>query len=148
MKVNFEIVAIENKYHDWFSLNEEALLARGAIKSMAEVKPGYPCRVSLQDAEIGEKVLLFSFQHHKTHSPYQASGPIFIKANAQVADLAINEVPEMLSNRFLSLRIYDSNGIMIDATTLEGKTLKKEIETILQNHLASYIQIHNAKPGC
>jgi hypothetical protein len=35
--------------------------------------PGFPCRVSLQDAEIGEEVILLPYQHHKTNSPYQAN---------------------------------------------------------------------------
>lgn len=148
MNINFKISAIENKYNHLFDLTEEELISKGAIVMIVDEKPGYPCRVTLEDAEIGEEVVLFSFQYHKTNSPYQASGPIFIRKNAKKINFEINEIPEMLFKRLQSLRVYDENGMMIDAKTLEGKEIKKEIEFIFSNKTASYIQIHNANPGC
>lgn len=148
MSINFKITAIENKYNHLFNLNEEELASKGVIKMIVDQKPGYLCRVSLEDVEIGEEVILFPFEHHETDSPYKASGPIFIRKNAEKANLEINKIPEMLFKRLQSLRVYDKNGIMIDAKTLEGKEIRKEIESIFNNNSASYIQIHNANPGC
>jgi len=148
MTINFKVSAIENNYNHLFNLNEEELTAKGAVKMIANEKPGYPCRASLEDAEIGEEVILFPFQHHKTNSPYQSSGPIFVRKNAKSPNLGVNEIPKMLLHRLLSLRVYDKKGMMIDAKTIEGKTLKNEIEIILSNSLADYIQIHNSSPGC
>lgn len=148
MSINFKITAIENKYNHLFNLNEEELASKGVVKMLVDQKPGYPCRVSLEDVEIGEEVILFPFEHHKTDSPYKASGPIFIRKNAEKANLEINKIPEMLFKRLQSLRVYDKNGIMIDAKTLEGKEIRKEIKSIFNNDSASYIQIHNANPGC
>ncbi len=54
----------------------------------------------------------------------------------------------MLIHRFLSLRSYDVNGMMIDAGTIEGKILEDTIQEIFENENVSYIQVHNAKPGC
>lgn len=148
MNINFKIVAIENNYNHLFDLTKEELVVKGVIKMVVDVKPGYPCRVSLKDAEIGEDVILFPFKHHLTNSPYQASGPIFVRKNAKIVDLKVNEIPKMLFMRLQSLRIYNEKGIMIDAKTLEGKNIRKEIELIFKNKQASYIQIHNANPGC
>ncbi len=148
MNINFKIFAIENKFNHLFNLSQKELAEKGIVKMVVDEKPGYPCRVTLEDAEIGEEVLLFPFEYHKTNSPYKGSGPIFIRKNAVKANLAINEIPEMLFKRLQSIRVYDKNGMMIDAKTLEGKELKKEIEIIFNNDLASYIQIHNANPGC
>lgn len=148
MSTNFKITALENEFNHLFSLNEEELASKGMIKMIVDEKPGYPCRVSLEDAEVGEEVILLPYQHHKTKSPYQSSGPIFVRKNVEKANLGINEIPIMLTHRPQSLRIYDSKGMMIDAKTIEGKTLKNEIEMIFSNSLADYIQIHNSNPGC
>jgi len=148
MNVNFKISTIENNYNHLFNFSEEELLSKGVVKMIVNEKPGFPCRVSLEDVEIGEEVILFPFQHHKTNSPYQASGPVFVRKNAKNANLGINEIPEMLFKRLLSLRAYDTKGMMIDAKTIEGIDLQKEIKMIFRNELASYIHIHNANPGC
>ena len=118
------------------------------VKMVVDSKPGYPCRVSLEDAEIGEEVILLSFKHHDSKSPYQASGPIYVRRNAQLANLRVNEVPKMLLHRFLSLRVYDEKGMMIEDLTIEGKVVKESIQKIFRNTEASYIHIHNAGPGC
>jgi len=148
MKTNFKISAIENDFNHLFNLNEEELASKKMIRMIVDEKPGYPCRVSLEDAEVGEEVILLSFKHHKTTSPYESSGPIFVRKNVKKANLDVNEVPDMLFKRLQSLRVYDETGMMIDAKILEGKEIKEEIESIFSNDKASYIQVHNANPGC
>ena len=148
MNVKFKILAIENNFNHLFILNKEELSSKGALKMIVDEKPGYPCRVSLEDAEIGEDIILFPFQHHKTNSPYQSSGPIFVRQNAKSPNLGIDEIPKMLLHRLLSLWVYNKKGMMIDAKTIEGRTLKNEIGIIFKNNLADYIQIHNSSPGC
>lgn len=148
MNGDFIIVGIKNKFNNFFDLSEEELSSIGAVKKIVDEKPGYPCRVSLEDVEIGEEVVLFPFQHHETNSPYQARGPIFIGKNAKGPDVGVNEIPKMLLHRLLSLRAYDKNGMMIDAKTVEGEELRNSITTIFKNSEACYIQIHNSSPGC
>jgi len=148
MKINFRISALENNFNHLFSLDKTQLSSMGAVKMVVDANPGYPCRVSLEDAEIGEEVMLFSFQHHKTKSPYKSNGPIFVRKNATTSILGINEIPEMLFKRLQSLRVYDSNGMMIDARTLKGTNIRKGLNQIFSNKKASYVHIHNANPGC
>ncbi len=148
MNTNFRISAIKNEYNHLFDLSNEELSAKGAVKMLADEKPGYPCRVSLEDAEIGEEVILFPFQHHKTASPYRSAGPVFVRKNAKNPDLDVNEIPGMLVHRLLSLRVYDEKGMMIAAETIAGEALKNKIEVIFSNTSASYIQVHNSGPGC
>lgn len=148
MNTNFRISAIENNFNHLFNLEEEALLKKGVVKMIVDAKPDYPCRVSLEDAEVGEEVVLLPFKHHNTNSPYQSTGPIFVRKNAVRKRLNINEIPEMLLFRLLSIRVYDKNGMMIDAKTIKGKALKDEIKQVLNNSAAHYIQIHNSSPGC
>ncbi len=71
-----------------------------------------------------------------------------MRKNAKKADLGINKIPKMLLHRLLSLRVYDNQGMMIDARTIEGIKLESEIENIFKDKSAKYIQIHNSSPGC
>ena len=149
MENNFQIAAIQStQFKGLFDLEEPALAKLGAVKMIVETKPGYPCRVSLEDANIGEEVILFPFQHHSTTSPYQATGPIFVRKKAPTATLKVNEIPFFLNHRFLSLRGYDGNGMMVDAKTIEGTFLKTAITGLFSNKTIEYLQIHNASYGC
>ena len=72
-----------------FRLSDEELHERSAQWLVADAKPGYPCRVTLEDAEIGERVLAVPFIHHDVQSPYRASGPVFVRESAQTAKPAV-----------------------------------------------------------
>ena len=149
MTCDFKIRALEkNDFANLFNEDDAELKKIGALRMTVDANPGFPCRVSLQDAEIGEEVILLPYQHHKTASPYQSSGPIFIRKVAETATLQINEIPKMLNHRLLSLRCYNKDGIMIDATVIEGKVLKEKLTALFENGDIKYIHIHNAKPGC
>ncbi len=148
MTHNFRISAIENTFNHLFDLNTEKLLSNSIVKMIVDKSPGFPCRVSLQDAEIGEEVILLPFQHHKTKSPYQSSGPIFVRKNAKNPKLEVNEIPKFLNHRYLSLRGYDNGGMIQEMDTCRGDDLRNKIQLFLNNPEVSYIQIHNARPGC
>ncbi len=111
-------------------------------------KPGFLCRVSLEDAELGEEVILIPFEFHKTKSPYQAKGPTFIRKGVKQKELRKNEIPKMLNHRLLSFRGYDRGGIMKVAIADEGINTKERIEEIFSHEEISYIHIHNSSPGC
>ena len=149
MPVDFRLKSLP--YHEFknlFTLTDSALKKMGAERMLVDKFPGFPCRVSLQDAEPGEEVILLPYQHHKTNSPYQASGPIFVRKVAATAVLNTNEIPVMFNHRLLSLRGYDKNGIMKAAEVIEGNTLKEKLHQLFDNENIAYIHIHNARPGC
>ncbi|MEW6196907.1 MAG: DUF1203 domain-containing protein [Bacteroidota bacterium] len=149
MEHNFQIEAInysEVKY--LFQLSDEELSKVNAVRMVVDQKPGYPCRVSLQDAEIGEEVILFPYMHHDVKSPYKSSGPVFVRKNAETAQLRINEIPVMLNHRLLSIRAYDKDSMIVKAEVIEGNIIADAIEYFLSNSKIEYIHVHNAKPGC
>ena len=115
---------------------------------IVDEKPGYPCRVSLEDAKIGEEVILLPYEFHKTNSPYQSRGPIFVRKGIVTKQLENNEIPVMLNHRLLSFRGYDKDGLMKEATTEKGENTKRVIEQIFENSEIEYIHIHNSSPGC
>lgn len=147
--MNFKIKSLQDtEFSNFFKLDNIELEKIGAIRMTVDAFPGFPCRVSLQDAEIGEEVILLPYQHHKTKSPYQAYGPIFVRKIAKTANLDTNEIPKMFNHRLLSLRGFDKNGIMKEASVIEGQLLREQLIEIFRNEEIIYIHIHNAKPGC
>ncbi|RMA64800.1 DUF1203 domain-containing protein [Ulvibacter antarcticus] len=147
--MDFQISALDDTiFHAFFKLNDTELEKIGGKRMIVDENPGYPCRVSLEDAEIGEKIILIPFEHHKTQSPYQAKGPIFIREGIKTKTLKKNEIPKMLDHRLLSFRGYDKNGFMKSAITEKGNETKQIIEKIFQKKEIQYIHIHNSSPGC
>jgi hypothetical protein len=149
MKSAFRIVGLPlQEFAPLFSLNETQLAQKGAHRLIADKKPGFPCRVSLQDAEPGEAVILLPYAHHAIESPYRASGPIFVRESADEVSLAPGEIPAVLPTRLLSMRGYDENGMMLSANVVEGRQIKAQIENCFADPRINYIHLHNAGAGC
>jgi hypothetical protein len=107
-----------------------------------------PCRVSLQDAEPGETVLLFNYAHHERASPYRSIGPIFVRAEATKAARYLDHVPEAIVRRLMSARAYDEAGDMIDAEVVEGTQLEPLLTRLFGNPDVAFIHLHHARRGC
>jgi uncharacterized protein DUF1203 len=131
-----------------FELSDEELVARHVIRRTADRSPGFPCRVSLQDAAPGETVLLTNYEHLPVASPYRSRHAIYVRQNAMEARLAVNEVPRALQIRLLSVRAFDSQGMMVNAEVVPGAELAGTAATMLADDAVSYLHVHNAKPGC
>ncbi len=131
-----------------FGLAEEALAARGMRRMFVDQKPGFPCRVTLEDAEPGESVLLLAFQHQPARSPYRASGPIFVREGTHATFDRIGEPPPVLAGRTLSARAYAEDGMMVDADVAEGLTVVPLLRRLFAAAGTSYVHIHFARRGC
>ena len=149
MSGSFQLVALPSeRFAPLFEQSDAELEAAGARRMIVDDKPGFPCRVSLADAEIGETVVLISFAHHDAPSPYRASGPIFVRRGARTATPAIGEIPAMFRHRLLSLRAYDAAALLVGADVTEGVELEQAIGRLFEDPQAQYLHIHNARPGC
>ena len=146
MSVSFQFTALDPKdFPEFNKLQAESANSRWLT---ADHHPGFPCRVSLQDAQPGEQVLAISYAHHPVASPYRASGPVFIRQSTTQATPEVNEVPEFLDHRVLSVRAYDAAGMMRDACVVKGGELEPVLQRMLGDDLVDYLHIHNAGPGC
>lgn len=149
MTNSFQIVPLNvSEFAHLFELEDKELERLNIRRMFADSKPGFPCRVSLEDVGIGGEVLLLQYEHHPANSPYRASGPIFVGKNSTPAKYESNEVPEMLLHRQLSVRAYDNLGLMVCSEVIEGKDLEQMIDRIFSDPKVEYLHIHNAKPGC
>jgi Protein of unknown function (DUF1203) len=131
-----------------FALSDAELSACNARRVFATTKPGYPCRVSLSDADIGDELLLLPFKHQAANSPYRSSGPIFVRKTAAPAQLDAGVVPDYVRARLISVRAYDSAHLMTDALVCEGTGVGDAIQTMFAHEEVAYIHLHNAKRGC
>jgi hypothetical protein len=146
MKFRFRGLSVTS-FQPLFALGDGELAARGMHRMIADTKPGFPCRVSLEDAEPGERVLLTNFEHQPAHSPYRAIGPIFVRESAGVAYDG-TDVPPVLRGRLLSLRAYDADGMMVDADVVQGDEVEAALSRLFARGDGAYVHIHNAKRGC
>lgn len=130
-----------------FDLSDAELAQRDMRRMIVDAKPGFPCRVSLEDAEPGERVLLVSYSHQPAHSPYKARGPIFVRETARRTFDGTN-VPEVLRNRLLSVRAYDAQDLIVDAEVGDGNEIEALLEKLFARTDTRYAHIHNARRGC
>ena len=146
---SFRLVGISfEQFAALFALSDAELLERNASRVIASSKPGYPCRVSLTDADIGDELLLLPFVHQAASSPYQSSGPIFVRKTAVPACLAPGVVPDYVRTRLISVRAYDEGHRMADASLCDGNDTAGAIQTMFARDDVAYIHLHNAKRGC
>ena len=61
-----------DNFSRFFGLPDDALAAEGIIRVRAEAKPGFPCRITLEDAEPGETLLLLNHTDHDAATPYRS----------------------------------------------------------------------------
>jgi hypothetical protein len=130
-----------------FSLSDDALRARRAVRQVAGARLSYPCRVSLTDAELGEAVILVNYEHQRAASPYRASHAIYVREGEVTYD-AVDAVPDQLRRRMLSLRAFDERGMIVGADLVDCRELEGVIATLLANRRATYLHAHFAKYGC
>jgi Protein of unknown function (DUF1203) len=147
--MNFQIHALPRAAFDiFFAFSDDDLRARDGRRVVADASGGFPCRVSLQDAVEGERLLLLPYEHHRVNTPYRASGPIYVREDAVQAVPASDEIPELLRRRMLSLRGYDAKGMMRSAEVVPGVELEAAIVRLFAIEPIAYLHAHYALPGC
>jgi len=147
--MTFQILALEpEQFSHLFGQDDEVLSKNGVQRVVADSDCGFPCRVSLEDANAGESLLLLNYEHQSADTPYRSRHAIFVRERASRATLAEDEIPETLSKRLLSVRAFDIEGMMLDADIVDGQDLASLIERLFEDGSAAYLHIHNARRGC
>lgn len=136
-------------FHPLFALDDAALAATGARRMTADAPHAAPCRVSLADAEPGERLILLTHRHLDCpSSPYRAEGPIFVREQAVQARPEPGEIPDMLGRRLLSARAYDRGWMMTDADVVEGCDLTARLTRWFAGPAVACVHLHTARRGC
>jgi hypothetical protein len=131
-----------------FGSSDAALAERGAMRLRADSERGYPCRVSLNHAAPGESVLLLNHVSHDVPTPYRTAFAIFVREGAEEADVYEGRLPPVLEERMLSLRGFDSGGMLRRALLTEPGEAEAAIEALLGDGSVESVHAHTAAYGC
>ena len=146
--MSFRIRGLEPaQFEPLFALDDAALAERGMRRVDIDAPNSAPCRITLEDAEPGEHVLLLPFAHHRAHSPYRASGPIYIRAGKREPFDRVGELPPVFAGRILAVRAYDGEAMMIHADVVESDP-RDLFQEYLADPATAYIHVHYARRGC
>jgi hypothetical protein len=130
-----------------WAMDDDDLSRRGARRVTAESDRGFPCRVTLADAPIGEELLLLNHVHHDVTGPYRSAFAIFVRGGV---DQAVYEdrCPPCFEGRTLSLRGFGGDGSLAEAVLAASGEADAAIRALLSNPAIAYINAHNAAAGC
>lgn len=132
-----------------FGLSDAALAAKGVVRKRVDAKPGYPCRITLDDPNVGESVLLLNHASHDVATPYRSTYAIYVTEGAAAPASYTNELPPVLAGgRPIALRLFDADGMLVGADMGRGDELKDKIEAAFARPEVAYIHAHNAMHGC
>lgn len=147
--MSFQFHALDHQqFSHLFEMSDAELHEIGATRSVVDAYPGTPCRVSLEDAPLGETVILVNYEHMAKQTPFRATHAVYVRPDVTSAQPEINAVPALLRHRILSVRAFDASGMMKDADVVEGKEVEKTIMRLFEDPDIEELHVHYAKPGC
>lgn len=129
-------------------LTDAAIEARGMLRYNADSVPGFPCRVTLEDAPLGARVLLLNHVSRPEPTPYRASHAIFVREDAEIAARYAGELPPALRTRWLSLRGFDAEGMIVDASLAAPGQADAGLRCLFEDPTIVEVDAHNAVRGC
>jgi hypothetical protein len=131
-----------------FGLDDAALAERNAVRRIAGAGQRLPCRVTLEDAKEGERVLLVNYEHQSASTPYRACHAIFVR-EAPLPTCAVRDrTPPVMEGRVMSLRAFDADGMMVCADLAQPGDLAMIVKRQLADRRTAYIHAHFAAYGC
>ncbi len=131
-----------------YGLPDEELVPRKIRRYRVTERPGFPDRIEMRDLELGETALLLNYTHQPADTPYRASHAILIREGATAAYDAVDEVPEVIRVRAISVRAFNDRGEMLDADLAPGTEIEPMIRRFLADPATSYLHAHYAQRGC
>ena len=146
--MTYTIIGLEpSPYFALIGLSDAELAERGVTRMIADATPGYPCRVTLEDAAPGDALLLVNHVSHRG-GPYHASHAIFVSEAATEPAHYVDAVPPALDRRILSVRAFDAAGMMSDASLVQPGEADAAFRRMLADPAVDHLDAHNATRGC
>lgn len=131
-----------------FAMDDEALSARRARRVIATSDRGFPCRVSLQDARAGERLILVHHVSHDVETPYRSAYAIYVREQARTPAVYVDEVPPVFEGRPIALRGFGAEGLLKAARLALPGEADAEIRQLFEMDEIAAIHAHNAAHGC
>ena len=115
-----------------------------AKRYVVDGKPGFPDRIELRDAEVGERVILVNHEHLPDAGPFRSRHAIYVIEGATRHYDAVERIPDVLRHRMLSLRAFDAAGMMVDATLVAGNDIESSIGRFFDDPAVAFLHCHYA----
>ena len=135
-------------YSELLGLDDAALAGRRARRVIADSRPGFPCRVTLEDAEQGESLILFNHISHDVATPFRSAYAIYVREEALAPACFVDEVPPVFTGRALGLRGFDREGMLRGALLALPGEADSKIRALFERSEIETIHAHNAAAGC
>lgn len=129
-------------------LTSEELVHHNARRVVADRRPGFPCRVTLEDAQPGEELILVNHVSLDVPTPFRTAYAIYVRQAAAEPALYIDELPPVLRSRTLSLRGFDGHGMLQGAVLATPGDIEASIRELFCDRQIAAIHAHNAAYGC
>lgn len=129
-------------------LSDDSLAEHAIVRRRADSQPGFPCRVTLEDAAPGEALLLLNYEDHAVATPYRNAYAIYVRAAAIAAAEYRDTVPPVFKGRPIALRAFGGDGMLRTATLALQGDADARIREIFVLPDVAYINAHNAAHGC
>lgn len=147
--MTFRIIGLAPEaFQHLFGLPDGELAAHGVVRKAVTARPGFPCRITLEDAEPGETVLLLNHESHSADTPYRSSYAIYVRENAPAQAGYVDALPPVLLGRPIALRLFDQDGMLTGADLVLNGDPREAIERGFEQAEVAYIDAHNAAHGC
>lgn len=130
-----------------FAMSDAELADRRAVRVTAEAGRSFPCRVSLEDAAVGDEVILVHHTSHAVETPYRSAYAIYVRRDAALATY-IDDVPPVFAGRPIALRAFDAAGMLQTARLAAPGEADAAIRDLFADAGIAYIDAHNAAHGC
>ena len=134
-------------FEPYFAMDEADLARHNARRVMA-TGPGFPCRISLEDAPTGETLILLNHTSHDVATPYRNSYAIYVREAAAEAPGFVDTTPPVFEGRPIALRAFDNQGMLVNAALALPGQADEKIRTMFADPDIAYIHAHNAAHGC
>ena len=131
-----------------FEMTDAELAARGAMRVTADAPRGYPCRVSLRDADEGEELILLNHVSHDVDGPFRTTYAIYVRKDADAPAGFTDEVPDYLDSRTLSLRGFGADGLLKHGLLAVPGEADARIRELLSRPDVAAVHAHAATYGC
>jgi hypothetical protein len=147
--MSFRITGLApDPFRHLYGRSDATLAAAGVQRLVVDRDHAFPDRIELRDLVPGETALLLNHVHQPADTPYRAAHAIFVREGAEQARVIVDEIPDVLRRRTISLRAFDAAHAMVDADLVEGVELAPSIERFLANPCVAYLHAHYARRGC
>jgi hypothetical protein len=147
--MRFRITGLSpDPFRHLFGLPDSELAKHAAKRVVVEESPGFPDRIEMRDAAVGETMLLVNYTHQPADTPYRASHAVFVREGAETAYDRTDEIPDVMRRRLISLRGFGADHFLVVADVTDGSSLYDLIALFFADPKVAYLHAHYAKPGC